>query len=79
MLIYGVSAEMIKQFLQPMIEQVFGGGGRGGGGLEDVPLFCVSFSELLYLCVGFPNSPMSFLDRFYQYLHIFAVYYANIS
>ena len=47
--------------------------------LEDVPLFCVSFSELLYFCVRFFNSPVPFLGRFYQYLHIFAVYYANVS
>ena len=56
MLIYGVSGifahkKTIKQFLQPMIEQVLGGG--GGMCPEDVPLFCVSFSELLYFCVGF--------------------------
>ena len=43
----------------------------------DVPLFCVSFSELLYFCVVFFNSPMPFLGRFYQYLHIFAVYYVH--
>ena len=73
MLIYGVSGifahkKTIKQFLQPMIEQVFGGGGGGGG-------ICryswVSFSELLYFCVGFFQSTDAFLGRFYQYLHIF--------
>ena len=36
---------------------------------------CVGFSELLYFCVGFFNSLMPFWGRFYQYLHIFAVYY----
>ena len=61
----------MKQFLQPMIEQVWGGGD------VDVPLFCVSFLELLYFCVRFFNSPIPFQDRFYQYLHIFAVYYVH--
>ena len=41
--------------------------------------FLRQFSELLYFCVGSFNSPMPLLGRFYQYLHIFAVYYANIS
>ena len=73
MLIYGVSGifahkKTIKQFLQPMIEQVWGGGG-GGMCREDVPLFCVSFSELLYFCVGFLQFTDAFLGRFYQYLH----------
>ena len=36
--------------------------------------FWVSFSELLYFCVGFFNSPMPFLGRFYQYLHILLLY-----
>ena len=39
--------------------------------------FCVSFSELLYFCVGFFNSPMPFLGQFYQYLQIFVVYYVH--
>ena len=68
MLIYGVSGifahkKTIKQFLQPMIDQVWGGGGGGGGSMcrEDVPLFCISFSELLYFCVGF----FQFTDAFF--------------
>ena len=80
MLIYGVSRifahkETIKQFLQLMIEQVLGGGGEGWMCQEDLPLFCISFSELLYFCVGFFQFTDAFLGRFYQYLHIFAVYY----
>ena len=48
MLIYGESGifahkKTIKQFLQPMIEQVFG----GGGGL-DVPGGCVAFFALVF-------------------------------
>ena len=42
----------IEQFLQPMIQQVLGEGGGGWMCREDVPLFCISFSELLYFCVG---------------------------
>ena len=65
MLIYresGIFAhkKTIKQFLQLMIEQVLGGGGGGG----DVPLFCVSFSELLYFCVGFFQDPASLHGTF---------------
>ena len=66
MLIYGVLGifahkKTIKQFLQPMIEQVWGGGG-GGMCQEDVLLFfCVSFSELMYFCVGF----FQFTDAFF--------------
>ena len=64
MLIYGVSGtfahkKTIKQFLQLTIEQVFWGGG-GKMCREDVPLFWVSFSEVLCFCVGFFNSPMPF-------------------
>ena len=39
--------------------------------LEDMPLFCVSFSELLYSCVGFFQFIDAFLGRFYYYLYIF--------
>ena len=58
MLIYRVSGifahkKTIKQFLQPIIEQVWG---------VDVPGGCAAFlrqfSELLYFCVGFFNSLM---------------------
>ena len=72
MLIYGVSGifshkKTMKQFLQPMIEQVWGGGGMCR---EDVPLICVSFSELLYFCVGFF---LQFTDAFFgSILPIFA-------
>ena len=67
MLIYGVSGifahkKTIKQFLQPMIEQVWGRG-------EDVQLFLRQFSELLYFCVGF----FQFTDAFFgSILPIFA-------
>ena len=66
----------MKQFLQPMIEQVE----RGGGGWmcrEDGPPFCVSFSELLYFCVGFFNSPMPFWVDFTNICIFFAVYYVH--
>ena len=40
----------------------------------------VSFSELLYFFVGFFfNSPMPFLSRLYQYLHIFLLCIMCIS
>ena len=66
MLIYGVSGSFAhkkttKQFLL---------NGGGGGGL-DVPLFCVSFSELLYFCVG----RFQFTDAFFgSILPIFAYF-----
>ena len=76
MLIYGVSGifahkKTIKQFLQPMIEQVFGG---GGGGREGGRWMCCFFASVFQsYCIfvsAFFNSPMPFLGRFYQYLHI---------
>ena len=72
MLIYGVFGIFahMKIILQPMIEQVWGGGWMCW---EDVPLFCISFSELLYFCVSFYQFTDAFLGRFYQYLHFFAV------
>ena len=83
MLIYGVSGisahkKTVKQVLQPMIEQVFGGGGGGAMYREDVPLFFGSAFQSYYIFVSiFFDSPMHFLGRFYQYLHFcFAVYYA---
>ena len=40
---------------------------------EDVPLFCFSFSELLYFCVGF----FQFTDAFFgSILLIFAYFFA---
>ena len=59
----------IKQFLQPMIEQVWGRG--------DVPFFLRQFFRAtVFLCRFFINSPIvPFLGRFYKYLHIFAVYH----
>ena len=80
MLIYGVSGifahkNTIKQFLQPMIEQR-----EGGGWGVDVPRECaafwVSFSELLYFCVGF----FQLTDAFFRsilpiFAYLFAVYY----
>ena len=62
----------IEQFLQPMIERA-GGGGEWVGGCTG-PMcryFWVNCSELPYFCVGFFNSVMPFLGRFYQHLHIF--------
>ena len=57
-----------------MIEQVWGGGGGGGG-------YAGTFSELLYFWSVFLffNSPMPFLGRFYQVLHIFWLYIMCIS
>ena len=80
MLIYGESEisaykKTIKQFLQPMIEQVC----EGGGG--DVPGGCAaSFASVfqsycIFVSFFFFHSTDAFLGRFYQYLHIFAVYY----
>ena len=69
MLIYGVSGifahkKTIKQFLQPMIEQIW----EGEMCLEDVPQF--SRATVFFVSVFF-NSQMSFWGLFYQYLHIF--------
>ena len=75
MLIYGVSGifahkKTIKQFLQPMTEQVWGEG-------EDVPRGCAAIfgsifqSYCIFVSVFFFNSPMPFWGRFCQYLHIF--------
>ena len=80
MLIYGVSGifahkKTIKQFLQPMIEQVLRG---GGGGVWMCRYFWVSFSELPHFCVGF--SPMPFFGSIlpiFAYF-FFAVYYVYI-
>ena len=50
----------IKRFLQPMIEQVWGGGVMC---FEDVPLFLGQFFRA--------TTPMPFSGRFHQYLVIF--------
>ena len=61
-----------------MIEQV------GGGGGEDVPRGCATIfvsvfqSYYIFVSVAF-NSPMPFLGRFYQYLHICLLYIMCIS
>ena len=66
MLIYGVSGvfahkKTIKQFLQPMI----------------VPLLLGQFLRAtIFLCRSFSIHQCLF-GRFYQYLHIFAVYYVH--
>ena len=44
-------------------------GGGGGGG--DVPVFCVSFSELLYFCVCFSQ----FIDAFFGSILPICVYF----
>ena len=36
---------------------------------------CAAFLRQFFRATVFFNSPMTFLSRFYQYLHIFAVYY----
>ena len=78
MLIYGVSVtfakkKTVKQFLQPMIEKVWEGGGGGGG--VNVPLFLGQFFRAtIFLCRFFLNSRMPFCGGFYQYLHIFWLY-----
>ena len=54
-----------------MIEQVLGEG--------DMPRGCAAilgqFFRATIFCVGFFNSPMPFLGRFYQYLLFLAGYY----
>ena len=80
MLIYGVSEfllirKAIKQFLQSMIEHVFG---RGG----DVPGGCATFLRqffraTVFSCWFFFNSPMAFLGRFAKICIILAVYYVH--
>ena len=85
MLIYGESGifahkKTIKQFLQPMIEQVWGGGGGWVDVPEDVLLFCVSFSELLYFCVGFFQFTDAFFWVDFTNICIFlAVYYVYLT
>ena len=74
MLIYRVSGifahkNTIKQFLQPMIEQVWGGGGGCAGRM------CISFSELLNFCVRFFQFTMPFWVDFTNICIFFAVYY----
>ena len=73
MLIYGVSGifahkKTIKQFLQPMIEQVLGAGGGGG-------CAAITGSELLYFCVSFFfNSPMPFFGSILPIVAYFLLY-----
>ena len=84
MLIYGVSGtfahkKTIKQFLQPMIQQVFG---RGGGG--DVPGGCAAIFGSVYqsyynFVSVFSTHRCLFGGRFYQYLHIFGCIIIRIS
>ena len=73
MLIYGVSEifalkKTIKQFLQPMIEQVWGGGGCAA---RMCRYFKVSFQSYYIFVPVFFQFTDAFLGRFYQYLHIF--------
>ena len=81
MLIYGeseISADKktIKQFLQPMIEQVWGGGGGGECDGRMCRFFSVSYSELLYFCVGF----FQLTDAFFgSILPIFAYFCCILS
>ena len=82
MLIYGVSGifahkKTIKQFLQPMIEQVLGAGVDVSGGCATI--FGSAFQSYYIFVLAFFNSPMPFLGRFYQYLHIFLLYIMCIS
>ena len=72
MLIYGVSGifaheKTIKQFFQLMIEQVLGVDMPGGR----ASIFRSVFQSYYIFVSDFFNSPMPFLGRFYQYLHIF--------
>ena len=82
MLIYGVSGifahkETIKQFLQPIIEQVFGE--RGWMCREDVLPFASVFQSYCIFCVGFFNSPMLSLGKCYQYLHILCAFHQKVK
>ena len=70
----------MKQFLQPMIEQVWEGGGGGG---VDLPGGCAAFfaSAFQSYCI-FVSAfliPMPFLVWFYRYQHIFLLYIMCIS
>ena len=80
MLIYGISGSFahkktIKQFRQPMIEQVLGGGGGG----VDVPGGCAAFcasvfqSYCIFVSVFF-NSPMPFFGSILQISAYFLLY-----
>ena len=74
MLIYEVSGifahkKTIKQFLQPMIEQVWGGGVNVPGGYTT--FFRQFFRATVSLCRFFFQFTDAFLGRFYKYLHIF--------
>ena len=78
MLIYRISEisaykKTIKQFLQPMIEQVLGGGWMCK---EDMLLFLGQFFRANYIFVSvFFNSPMPFWVDFTTICIFFAVYY----
>ena len=81
MLIYGVSGifahkKTIKQFLQPIIEQV------GGGGVcwEDVPRFLRQFFRAtVFLCRFFSLHRRLFWVDFTNIYISFAVYYVYIK
>ena len=79
MLIYGISGicahkKTMKQLLQPMIEQVWGGGGGWMCCFSDV-----SFSELLYFCVGFFQFTDAFLGSILQISAYLLLYTMCIS
>ena len=86
MLIYGVSGifaykKTIKQFLQPMIEQVLGGGGGGWGCAARMCHFFASVfqSYCIFVSVIF-NSPMPFFGSILPiFEYFFAVYYVYSS
>ena len=62
----------IKQFLEPVIEQVWG----GGGGCR---FLCVSFSELLYFCVGNFQFTHAFFGSILPIFAYFLLYIMCIS
>ena len=79
MLTYEVSGifahkETIKQFLQPMIEQVFGRGGGGKG--RCAAIFGSGFQSYYMFVLGFFNSLMPFFGSILPiFASVFAVYY----
>ena len=63
----------LKQFLRPMVEQVWG----GGGCTERMCRFFLRqlFQELLYFCVGFFQFIDAFFGSILPIFAFFAVYY----